>query len=259
MSDFGFSIYKDRLVSASWFRAGTATAIIVITMGSSRLAGYPVGGEDSVWGWLPLSLGCFSRLASLLLCGWLGLLLRHLAFPKPHIVVQIILLLVMAVGIGSYGLLLLESDWLWTHYENMMVAGIAFGYLLPVSFIKPHNAVELIVMAATFAVLYSVCCLLDEYQWVKVLLMLGFLYEMLLLSLTGFAKKCVHPRWVQIIIILIAAASFLNSLRTFFFGLNNPRANEQLFIIMVQPVTVWLSIQLIRWIRPKKECPVKDI
>ena len=223
--------------------------MIVIAFMSSELTDYPVGGEDSICGWLSLSLGCLSRLASLLLCGWVGLLLRHLAFPNPHKAVLIILLLVMSIGVGAYGLLLLESDWLWTHYENMMVAGIIFGYLLPVSSLKSHNTVELIVMSVAFAVLYSVCCLLTEYQWVKVIPMCGFLYEMLLLSLTDFAQECVRPRWVQLIIILFAVASFLISIRGLRIKMIDPLANERIFKILVQPFTIWLAIHFIRWIK----------
>lgn len=251
MSQNKSSISQASFLSASYFIAGIATALIVISYISNRLTGYPVGGEDSIWGWLPLSLRCLSRLASLLLCGWVGLLLRHLAFPNPHKAVQIILLLVMAIGAGAYGLLLLESDWLWTHYENMLVAGMIFGYLLPISSIKPHNTVELIVMSAAFAVLYSVSCLLTEYQWVKVIPMTGFLYEVLLLSLADFAQKCVRPRWVQLIIILFAVTSFLISIRCLQIKMIDPLANERIFKFLVQPFTVWLAIQFIRWIMKK--------
>lgn len=244
---------KEPLVLASFFLAGVAAVIMVAGFIAGLVAAYPYGGPEHPWGWIPMSLMCLSRLASLLLCGWVGLLLRR-AFPRPALWVQLLLALAMVCGICAYGMHLMESDWLYAHFETMMLAGVIFGYLLPLSAIKPHNTVELVVLAAAFALLYAVCCILEEYQWVRVIPMLGFLYEMLLLAMTDFAQKCVRPRWVQILIIVLSILSFLLALRFIFEGhFHSPTVGQSVLNLLIQPVTVWLVLQLLRLLRPAKQ------
>lgn len=243
------SISEDMLLPASFFLAGVATAIRVACFISMKTAEVPLGGAEHPYGWIPMMLACLSRLATLLLCGWVGLLLRR-AFPKPPCWVQILLAVAMAGGMVAYGVHLMESDWLFAHFETMMMAGVIFGYLLPISSIKPHNALELVLLAAAFALLYAVCCILEDYQWVRVIPMAGFLYEMLLLAFTDFARRCVSPCWVQILITVLAVISFLLALH--FIGhldYFSPMTVQQVMNLLVQPLTVWLIIQLVYCLR----------
>lgn len=233
---------SDSILYASYFLAGTGSLLLVVNFISCHIAGHPIGGGG--WGWLPLGIRCLSWLAALELCAWVGILLRE-TIPDPPEWVSILVLTILVCGVLSYAVRLMESDWLHVHFETMMLSCVCFGYLRPNSLTRQDNLPENIALCAAFAILYAACCLLTEYQWVRVIPMLGFVCQMIRLSFSDFAKKCVSPNWMRILIILSSALSMMIAIFPLAIGRYSlPMIGKQVMILLVQPVTVWLIYRL---------------
>ena len=229
---------------SSRFLVGVATATIVLVALITYLyfSFSPNGGST----WIIISLGELSQLACLLLCGWVGQILRK-AHPSPGMGLQIALLVIAILGILWYGIWwqLIEEPVNSFFYLMMLGCGI-LSNLLPLERIKEHNKTELVVMALVMAFLYAACYGVESHRWAQIPAVICFLYYTILLSREQAMERFVSSRWVKPALIALSTLAFAAVLYrligNFHWSLGNDLSNFCKFL--VQPLVVYPFIYI---------------
>lgn len=230
---------KTNLSKSSRFLVGVATATIVMVALITNLyfSFSPNGGST----WVIIGLGELSQLACLILCGWVGHILRT-AFPNPAKGLRIALLVIAILGILWYGI------W-WTLIEEpvnsffylMMLGCCILSYLMPLERVKEHNKTELVVMAIVMALLYAACYGVESHRWAQIPAAICFLYYFILLSHEYAVERLMDGRWVKPALILLSVLAFAAVLyrliSNFHWSLGNDLSN--ICKLLVQPLVVY--------------------
>lgn len=232
---------KQDLLPAVLFLSGLGAGIIVINFIVVRLVGFPLSG------WFPLGMRCISVLGGLVLSASAGLILRYVR-PKPNKLIISVLITLSALGVVAYGITCAEGDWPQT--GQIMVASIVFGYVL-MPFVSSHqnDALEHLLLSCSFSCMFAVTGLLEEYQAIRVIPAVAFVYEVVRLSYSDFIRRSMRPRWVRGLLVCLCGGSFLLSLRFIYLGVYY-KVTGQLINLIVQPVFIWLVYQLVKWVQP---------
>ena len=173
--------FKTYLSSSSCFLVGVAVAFIVLSWLLCTLLPYNEG-----YNWIILGLGEMYRLGFLILCGWVGQILRKI-WPNPAKGLWIVLLVVAIAAVLLYAF---KCAYPHNGYFWLMMLGCAIlSYLCPFESVKQHNTAEQIVMTAVFALLFAACFGVERHRWVQIPAALSFLYYIILLSLEVTFKK----------------------------------------------------------------------
>ena len=230
---------KTNLSKSSRFLVGVATATIVMVALITNLSFSfsPNGGST----WVIIGLGELSQLACLILCAWVGQILRK-ACPNPAKGLRIALLFIAILGILWYGIWweLIEDPVNSFFYLMMLGCGI-LSYLMPLDCIKEHNKTELVVMALVMAFLYAACYGVESHRWAQIPAALFFLYYIILLSHEHAVERLMDGRWVKptliVLSVLAFAAVLYRLISNFHWSLGNDLSN--FCKLFVQPLVVY--------------------
>ena len=235
---------KTNISQSSRFLVGVATATIVLVAMITYLyfSFSPNGGST----WIIISLGELSQLACLLLCGWVGQILRK-ARPNPDKGLQIALFVIALLGIIWYGIWweLIEEP-VNSFFYLMMLGCSILSYLMPLDCVKEHNKTELVVMAIAMALLYAACYGVESHRWAQIPAALCFLYYIILLSLELSVERLMGGRWVKPALIVLSVLAFSTVLyrliSNFHLSLGNNLSN--FCKLFVQPLVVYPFIYI---------------
>ena len=227
------------LSQSSRFLVGVATATIVLVALITYLyfSFSPNGGST----WIIISIGELSQLACLLLCAWVGQILRT-ALPNPAKELRIALFILAILGILWYGLWweLIEEPVNSFFYLMMLGCGI-LSYLMPLDCVKEHNKIELMVMTIVMALLYAACYGVESHRWAQIPAALCFLYYIILLSHEQSVERFVDGRWVKPVLIVLSALAFAavlyRMISNFHWSFGNDLSN--FCKLLVQPLVVY--------------------
>ena len=215
----------------------TATIVLVALITNLYYSFCPNGGST----WIIISLGELSQLACLLLCAWVGQILRT-ARPNPGKGLQIALFVIALLGIIWYGIWweLIEDPVNSFFYLMMLGCGI-LSYLMPLERVKEHNKTELVVMAIVMALLYAACYGVESHRWAQIPAALSFLYYIILLSHEQSVERFVGSRWVKptliVLSVLAFAAVLYRLIGNFHWSFGNDLSN--FCKLFVQPLVVY--------------------
>lgn len=241
---------KTNLSQSSLFLVGVATAAIVLVALITYL--YFSFSPNSGSTWIIISLGELNQLACLLLCAWVGQILRT-ARSNPAKGLQIALFVIAILGILWYGIWweLIEEPVNSFFYLMMLGCGI-LSYLMPLERVKEHNNIELVVMAIVMALLYAACYGVQSHRWVQIPAALCFLYYIILLSREQAMERFVGGSWVKPVMIVLSVLAFAavlyHLISNFHWILGNDLSN--FCKLLVLPLVVYPIIYI--WKKNKK-------